>query len=147
MSDITDQDQSIEIISIGTCPPPSGGALLPEEAKRGVLGWNFGIKALELSMDAQASGHHFMAKFLVEHLRKCNRKVTLLRFEQSAPSSEQANYLGLDSASERACSTLFELGNSDALKLYGKAIDSGNEYNLLEKIFKSMPILTIEENQ
>lgn len=139
---ISDPKRPIEIISIGTCPPPSGGALLPKEAKRGILGWNFGIKALELSMDAQASGHQFMAKFLAEHLRRCGRNVTLLRFDQSAPSSEQSNYLGLDSATQRACSTLIELGNSDALKLYGRALDPESEYNILEKIFKTMPVLS-----
>jgi len=139
---VTEQNQAIEIISIGTCPPPSGGALLPKEVRRGVLGWSFGIKALELSMDAQASGHHFMAKFLVEHLRRCNRKVNLLRFLQSTPSSEQAIHLGLDNASERACSTLAELGNSDALKIYGQALDPVSEYASLQSIFGSMPTLT-----
>ena len=144
---ISDQDQPIEIISIGTCPPPSGVALIPKEIKRGVLGWNFGIKALELSMDAQASGHQFMAKFLVDHLRKYNREVTLLRLEQSAPSSDQSNHLGLDNASKKACSTLIELGNSDALNIYGKALSEKSDYNILQTIFKSMPTLLPEKNQ
>jgi uncharacterized protein len=144
---ITNLDQAIEIVSIGTCPPPSGGTLLPKEIKRGIFGWNFGIKALELSMDAQASGHQFMAKFLVEHLRKCNRKIKLLRFEQSAPSSDQATHLGMDNPSERACSTLIELGNSDALKHYGQSLDSESEYSLLQPIFQSMPNLTTKEKK
>lgn len=138
---ITDPNREIEIVSIGTCPPPSGGALLPNEVQRGVLGWNFGIKALELSMDAQASGHQFMAKFLVEHLQKCGRRVKLLRFDQSAPSSEQSIHLGLDNPSQRAISTLIELGNSDALKLYGRSLDTASDYSMLGSIFSSMPIL------
>lgn len=138
---MSDEDQPIEIISVGTCPPPGGGALLPKEAQRGLLGWNFGITALELSMDAQASGSQFMAKFLVENLRRCGRAVTLLRLEQSAPSSEQATCLGLDNASPRATSTLVELGNSDALKIYGRAIDSSNDYTLLKSVFQTMPSL------
>ncbi len=142
---VAGENQPIEILSIGTCPPPSGGAILPAEAKRGLLGWNFGIKALELSMDSQASGHQFMAKFLVEHLRRCGRRVRLLRFDQSAPSSEQSNHLGLDSASERACSTLLELGNSDALKAYGKSIDTENEYTLIKNIFSNLPELPANE--
>lgn len=138
---VADQSRPIEIISIGTCPPPAGTALLPQEAYRGVLGWSFGIKALELSMDAQASGHQFMAKFLIEHLQKCNRNVTLLRLEQSAPSSEQASNLGLDNPSNRARSMLAELGSADALKIYGRSLNATDEYHLLKIIFKSMPNL------
>lgn len=138
---IAQSSQPIELISIGTCPPPSGGAILPKEARRGVFGWNFGVRALELSMDAQASGHQFMAKLLVEHLQKCGRKVTLLRLDQSSPSSEQAIHLGLDNASERACSTLVELGNSDGLAIYGKSLESNGSYQVLKSIFDGMPIL------
>lgn len=134
-------EQAIEIISIGTCPPPSGSALFGKEAQRGVLGWNFGIKALELSMDAQSSGHQFMANLLMEFFNECGREVTLIRLEQSTPSTEQSLHLGLDNASNKACSTLIELGQADALEIYGQAIIQTNKYNLLEKIFKSMPIL------
>lgn len=138
---VADETQRIEIFSIGTCPPPSGGALLESETRRGLMGWNFGIKALELSMDAQASGHHFMARLLVDHLQKCGRDVRLLRFEQSAPSSEQSRHLGLDNASEHACSTLVELGNSDALKAYGRSIGPECADTLIKKIFSDMPVL------
>ena len=139
---VSETDQPIEIISIGTCPPPSGGVLLPSEAKRGLLGWNFGIRALELSMDGQASGHQFMAEFLIQHLVGCGRHVNLLRLDQSAPSAEQANHLGLDCASERARSTLIELGNSDALMIYGRSLKAADDYQRLHQIFSQIPIFT-----
>jgi len=138
---VSDTKQAIEIISIGTCPPPSGTSMIGNEAQRGLLGWNFGIKVLELSMDAQSSGHHFMAELLAQYFNRCGREIKILRLEQSSPSSEQALHLGLDNASKKACYTLTELGQADALKIYGKAIGQKSNYNLLNEIFKSMPIL------
>lgn len=133
--------QPIEILSIGTCPPPSGMALTTKEANRGVFGWNFGVKALELSMDAQASGNHSMASFLSEHFIKMGRQIDIIRLDQSAPSSDQAKYLGLDSANEKACSTLIQLGNADALDIYGKSLSINSQYKKLTGIFSSMPML------
>lgn len=138
---LTEKNQPIEIISVGTCPPPSGAALTGKEADRGVLGWNFGIKTLELSMDAQASGHQFIATFLASHFSSHGKPITILRLDQSSPSSEQAPHLGLDNVSEKAQSTLIQLGNSDALEIYGKAIANNPNYQVVRDIFNQMPEL------
>ena len=139
---LTEKEQPIEIISIGTCPPPSGSVLTGNEANRGVLGWSFGVKSLELSMDAQASGHHFIANFLATYFSKHGKPLTILRLDQSSPSSEQALHLGLDNVSEAAQSTLIQLGNSDALEIYGKVIADNPNYKIVSDIFKQMPELT-----
>lgn len=138
--EMSKSDQEIEILSIGTCPPPSGSALTLNEANRGIFNWNFGVKALELSMDAQASGNQFIANFLAEHFSKLGRKINIIRLEQSSPSIEHSKYLGLDDASEKSCSTLIQLGTADALEIYGKAINSPSKYNELISIFNSMPL-------
>ena len=138
---LTEKDQPIEIISVGTCPPPSGAALTGREADRGVFSWNFGIKALELSMDAQASGHQFIANFLATHFNNHGKPITILRLDQSSPSSEQAPHLGLDNVSEKAQSTLIQLGNSDALEIYGRVIADNPNYKVLKDIFNQMPEL------
>ena len=41
----------------------------------------------------------------------------------------------VDNASEKACSTLIELGQADALRIYGKAIGQNSNYNILNEIF------------
>ena len=138
---IAKPEQEIQIISIGTCPPPSGSALTADEANRGILDWNVGIKALELSMDAQASGSMFIADFLASGFNDLGKKIKIIRLDQSPPSSEQANLLSLDNASEKACSTLIELGSSDALAAYSKAIKADGDYAILNDIFKQIPKL------
>jgi uncharacterized protein len=136
---LSDKDQPIEIISIGTCPPPGGMALTDKEAKRGIVEWGAGIKILELSMDAQASGNQFIASFLADSISELGKKVTILRLKQSAPSSDQEKFLGLDNASEKACSTLIQLGISDAFEIYGEAIKKeNNPHSKLKEIFKSV---------
>lgn len=135
---ISEKDQAIDIISIGTCPPPGGSALTKDESQKGVLDWSFGIGALDLSMDAQASGNQFIANFLAHHFSSLGKKISITRLEQTAPSSDHAKYLGLDSVSEKACATLIQLGNADGLEIYGKAIN-GTSYQELKNIFESMP--------
>ncbi|WP_127718247.1 CBASS cGAMP-activated phospholipase [Halobacteriovorax sp. HLS] len=136
---IAEPDQEIQIISIGTCPPPSGSSLIPKEANRGIVDWSFGLKALELSMDAQASGSLFIANFLASSLSKLGKKIKIIRLDQSSPSAEQANLLSLDNASQKACSTLIQLGHSDGLEIYGKATRQDGDYKTLEQIFKNIP--------
>lgn len=138
---IAKPEQEIQIISIGTCPPPSGSALTADEANRGILGWNVGIKALELSMDAQASGSMFIADFLARSFNELGKKIKIIRVDQATPSTEQANLLSLDNASEKACSTLIELGTTDALAAYGKAIKGEGDYAIFNDIFKRIPKL------
>lgn len=133
--ELTESDQPIEILSIGTCPPPGGEAMLPNEATRGILDWNFGVKALEVSMDAQASGYEYISGFLAKRLTLLNKSVKIIRLKQTAPSCEQANFLGLDKATDKACSTLIQLGAHDAREAYGKAQNGESEYQLLNNIF------------
>lgn len=144
---MSDEGQPIQIVSIGTCPPPGGVAINSQEAQRGVAKWGFGLKALDLSMDAQASGNQFIASFLAASLRKCGRNVEIIRLEQTAPSSQHAEFLSLDNPSDKACSTLMQLGSQDALEIYGKALRGEPQYQNLSSIFKSMPQLAAKESQ
>ena len=54
---------------------------------------------------------------------------------------EQAPHLGLDNVSEKAQSTLIQLGNSDALEIYGKVIADNPNYKVVKDIFNQMPEL------
>lgn len=139
------QNQAIEIISIGSCLPPSGSSLTSSKAQRGLSGWNFGTKILEVSMDAQASGHQFSAEILAEHFTKSGKIVDIIRFDQTHPSAEQAKFLQLDNASQNACNTLIQLGNTDALSIHSQCTSGRNKFHKLNDIFQSMPTLCNEE--
>lgn len=106
-------DRAIEIISVGTCPPPSGQVITGNEADRGIMGWKVGIKIVETSIDAQASGHNFMATILANKITALGKKCTIIRLPQSPPSSEQVNHLGLDNSSTYSIQVLSQLGKSD----------------------------------
>lgn len=142
---MSDQGQPIQIVSVGTCPPPGGAAISSKDSQRGIASWGFGLKALDLSMDAQASGNQFIASFLASSLRKCGRDVEIIRLEQTAPSSQHAEFLSLDNPSDKACSTLMQLGSQDALEIYGKALRGEPQYKNLSSIFQAMTKLPIKE--
>ena len=139
--EMSEPKQPIEIISIGTCPPPSGEAILEKNTKKGLFYWKAGINALELSMDAQASGYNFMATFIGDSFTKLGKKIRIYRLKQSPPSAEHSNYLSLDNASEKACSTLIQLGSQDGKETYGEIIRANSDISALKYIFENLPLI------
>ena len=141
--EITQSKRHIEIISISTASPPSGKVIEKEKLNFGLLDWKGGVGALETSLDAQASGTQFMAKFLKPHLKA---DVDIVRLAYDAPSSEQANYVGLDKSDKNAVKVLMDMAKSDAENnILG--IDkrhSDQEINILTDIIKSMPAINNE---
>lgn len=106
-------DRPIEIVSVGTCPPPSGQVVNDDNTSRGVFDWKVGINIVETSIDAQASGHQFMANFLSKKITQLGKPCSLIRLPQNPPSSDQIEHLGLDKASKTAIGVLSQLGRSD----------------------------------
>ena len=106
-----EKEQNIEIISIGTCPPPTGEMVLDRAAKGGGLSqWRYGIDLVELTMDSQTKANHSMADFLCSELRSTGKEITIHRLKQTAPPLSEAKFLSIDQANERACSLLMEYG-------------------------------------
>ena len=140
--DTSSSKQPIEILSIGTCPPPAGETILERNSNKGVSYWKVGVKALELSMDAQAAGNNYVASFLSDSLKRLGKDVKVLRLPQTPPSPEQALHLGLDSASEDACNILSNLGRADGKRVYGMVCRNEVNVKMVEEIFKSLPVLT-----
>lgn len=138
--DISKNNQSIEIISIGSCSPPSGSVIETAE-KMGIIAWKAGINILDLSMEAQASGNQFIAKHLARLISKLGKKIDVVRLDHSLPSAKQVDFLALDCASENARQILMERGSKDALHIYGKATSSDGEYTKLSPLFHSMPAI------
>ncbi len=132
-------NRPVEIISVGTCPPPSGQVVAKEEADRGVFDWMVGIKIVETSIDAQASGHHFIATFLANKFTALGRKCTVIRLPQSPPSSDQVNHLGLDKASDIAIQVLSQLGKSDGEQAHSWSLNANSDDKAIVKdIFSNL---------
>jgi hypothetical protein len=141
---LSDINQPIEIISIGTCSPTYGDVIDSGDVNKGLLFWNFGAKALELSMNSQAATHESIVEHLAENFIKYGKPIIILRLDQTAPSSTQSEYLGLDNKSTKSCSTLIQLAHADALQIYGRAISNRDNNGMLASIFQSMPPLEKE---
>lgn len=130
--------QSIEILSLSSSAPPTGQDVSLNEANWGLGQWKIGLTALETALDAQSAGYSFIASLLAPHL-KCECQV--FRFPPSPPSPQDAKYLGLDQATEKARSILVSLGLNDARKAYGEATRDQQTPagRTLKSIFDSMP--------
>lgn len=142
---ITPKDQPIEILSIGTCPPPVGKVLPKGIGKEGLGYWKVGIVPLEVSMDSQANGHFETAKFLANAFTSAGRPVKIQRLHQTIPSADQAQHLGLDKSYPDALQVLQDLASIDTREINGKINNKEENYEMLDSIFKSMSALNLEE--
>lgn len=137
-------DQPIEVISIGTCSPPEGELISPEEVNMGLMQWRFGAKIMGLSMNAQAAGSAFMAKLLQDRLRELGCNITVLRLESSLLSEEHMRLMRMDSATVNSLRALSQVGSQDGQaairRCDGGGTQSNEEYKILFECFNQMPI-------
>ena len=132
-------EQPIVVMSVGTCPPPTGSPL-PAELDRGIIGWRGGVLPLELAMNAQGWGAHYAAALLAEQLERLGKRVHILRCEESKPSADQARLLQLDSASKPARDLMKQLGNEDGHSTYRWCqLSDDPRGEILTQIFERMP--------
>ena len=146
-----EQDRDIEILSLGTCPHPTGLNLSKGQTKRGLWGWKGGISALEVSTDAQSRALHDAALFLSKHLKYTangqirERKVTIIRPPQTEFSASDSKHIQLDRATRKARNALECRGKLDADNAAGAiASYSLDQLKILEKIFKDMKPMEVE---
>lgn len=133
------ENQKIEIISIGTCPPPTGKIVLSKKNREGLLKWRFGVDLIELAMDSQSKGSHFIADFLCNRSKKYfGKEIKVHRLKQTTPSVEQAPFLFIDQSDEKVCSILMGLGKEDGRKLCER-INKRDSDNILKEIFSNLP--------
>jgi len=132
------EEKPIQILSLGTCSPPSGRSLSKEESNRGLMQWKAGLGILDVGMDAQAKATNFVVGKLCKQLGK---ECTYIRPKTDAPlSAEDAKRVGLDQASDEAIRILCERGRHDAQHLLGNADRSVHLGDLAMKaIFEAMP--------
>ena len=132
------KSQAVEIISIGTCAPPTGQIILEKDISKGFIGWRAGIGPMELAMDAQSKSSDFVSDFLCAQLENLGKNITIHRLKQKAPSAEQIKFLSMDQADEQTCSMLIKWGKKDAVEMYGKIIRENNKNNILKTIFTNL---------
>jgi len=132
------EDRPIQILSLGTCSPPSGQSLSKKEVNRGLQQWKAGLGILDVGMDAQVEATNFAVEKLCKRIgHTCN----FFRPKSEHPlSAEDAKKIGLDQASEESIRILCERGRQDAQDFLGKAARSNHsDYKAMKEIFVAMP--------
>lgn len=134
--ELAGEHQKIEILSVGTCPPPKGNVIERGAANRGIAQWKAGIGPLDAALDAQSHAYNEMARLLANNLK---RECEVVRLESGQPSGAQAQHLGLDSASPQALQIMMSLAEEDAKRNHSLALDPAKQdYKLVADIFKNL---------
>ena len=135
------ENQEIEIVSIGTCPPPMGKAILNKKSSEGILDWRCGFDLMEIAADSQSKANHFIADLLCHQFNRYSGKnIKILRLKETSPSMKQIKFLSTDQAGEYTCSLLTQLGKKDGKRIYKEASEK-NKYHILKDIFSNLPNL------
>ncbi|MDE0118969.1 MAG: CBASS cGAMP-activated phospholipase [Bdellovibrionales bacterium] len=131
---VSQKDQPVEIVSVGTCPPPIGKVISHKKKASGLLKWRFGMDLMELTTSSQSQAHHVIADTLCAQFQCLGKEVVVHRLKQSVPPLEQAELLSLDQPGGKACSLLMNLGKKD-----GEDIYKTDKHNILKTIFTHLP--------
>ena len=106
-------DRPIEIFALGTCPRPEGEQIKPSEVHRGLWGWKFGGKAMQLSLSAQEFAFDNMARMLAQSFSDLGRPVSVIRFPNGHVPADILQYLDLDDARVLAIDKLITQARAD----------------------------------
>jgi uncharacterized protein len=109
----------IEIVSVGTCAMPVPASVIARPPGRGIGLWIRGLRAVQVTGDAQGRGAVDLARRLVPELR---RNVRLVRLREPEPTDEEAAEVRLDNGSPRALGAMERLARA-AVELNGLAAD------------------------
>jgi predicted acylesterase/phospholipase RssA len=139
----TERERPIEIVSVGTCPPPVGDHVKSDDRNWGFMQWRLVERFSAVVLDAQVSMHVSTARFLLPHI---DRKATIFRLHQSEPNADQARRLGLDRANSEALGILELRGKIDAETIHSEVL-SGADPRLapVGEIFSGAKIINKEK--
>ena len=134
---MTQSGDHIELFCLGTCPPPSGDQIGPNDVDRGMIAWRFGADVPVVSISAQQFAYDHMARMLSGFV---DRKVSIVRLPTGeVPPSLQA-HLALDETSSASLDALVSHANTDAHIALSQAGDAKNINGLLiDNLFRTAP--------
>lgn len=130
-------DQPIEIVSVGTCAPPGGTTLTPDDLDWGIKNWRAGTRILSLALEVQSYAYQQMADKLVGYL---NRPCTVVRLPRTPASADQSRYLQMDKATPQSIQVLTTLAKADAEMIMSHVMEDPDGYlNVLYNIMMNVP--------
>ena len=137
---MAEDDQPIEIFSLGTCPRPVGEHIRGDDVHRSLLEWRFGAEVGPLSISAQEFAYDNIARLLANELSKQGRSVRPIRFPRKDVPASMMPFLALDDTREEAIDRLVEQAGSDADLTKSACDDSGNQDGrAIKSLIESLP--------
>jgi hypothetical protein len=129
----------IHLFMLGTLPAQGGEEIKESARYRTAFGWRFGIKALSVSIDAQATGYDYIANKIA---RLRNDGSFAQRLPAQTPSSELCRFLSnLDDARDRLLGALTRQAVSDVDHAFASIADNGNHIRDFRDAIASVPPL------
>lgn len=130
------RDRPIELFMLGSLPSQGGELLKPRSRFRTAWGWRGGLRAVNASLNAQATGYDYMVTKLAGH--RCVNSFAL-RFPAQCPSTETQRLLSnMDDARERTLNALTSQATFDVDLTWADASPGGRYADRLHGLLQAL---------
>lgn len=138
LQDRNQTDRPIQLFMLGTLPSQGGEEVSDSGRHRGAWGWNVGLRAVAVSIDAQAVGYDYLARKIAE-LRGAGNFA--YRLPAQCPSNAIRNYLeNMDDARPKVLKALIQQAISDVDIAWG-TMSSNVSFTAFRNAIASAPMI------